>query len=472
MDRGLSAAGMVTLATFINLAAVAIAHAHSAERGIVLLLPTGFYITGGTLAVLASFLLLAVIPDRRIRQLLPADTPAADAPRVTGQAWSLAGFAMLCLLVITGFAGSRDPLANPLPLVLWTGWWVVFSILQCLTGDLWRFINPWSGPARIVRHLLGRGDRLLALPLSTGYLFAIVQFAAFAWFELVSLAPEDPDNLARVVLVYWALNFAAVLAFGDEWLLRGEPFSVFFRLLGTLSPFAPGAPTPAGRRLVWPGRRLVEHPALPLGGVLFVLLTLSTVSFDGFSRTFTWLSWVGVNPLDFQGRSAMTTLNSLGLLLFFAALAAVFLASVWLGCRLANRGEYFLPAAGRLVLTIIPISLVFHCAHYLTQVLVNGQYLVAALNDPLDRGWALLGMDHFHVTTSFLAHFQSVAVIWGFQTAVIVLGHIAGIVMAHRVAMQLFGPGRVAVRSQVFLAALMVGYTLFGLWLLSTPAIG
>ena len=59
--------------------------------------------------------------------------------------------------------------------------------------------------------------------------------------------------------------------------------------------------------------------------------------------------------------------------------------------------------------------------------------------------------------------------IWNAQTATIVLGHVVGIVLAHALALRHSGDGRAAALSQVPLAVLMVFYTLFGLWLLSTP---
>ena len=50
-----------------------------------------------------------------------------------------------------------------------------------------------------------------------------------------------------------------------------------------------------------PGAGLLALPPLPLSGVLFVLLTLSSITFDGFANTFFWLSRVGINPLDYPG---------------------------------------------------------------------------------------------------------------------------------------------------------------------------
>ncbi|RWF68827.1 MAG: hypothetical protein EOS26_26680, partial [Mesorhizobium sp.] len=39
------------------------AFAHASDRGHVLLLPTGYYVAGGALAVAASFLVLALLPS-------------------------------------------------------------------------------------------------------------------------------------------------------------------------------------------------------------------------------------------------------------------------------------------------------------------------------------------------------------------------------------------------------------------------
>jgi hypothetical protein len=224
--------------------------------------------------------------------------------------------------------------------------------------------------------------------------------------------------------------------------------------------------------LGWPGTALLEREPLPLSGVLFVLLTLSSVSFDGLSKTFWWLALGGINPLEYPGRSAVVDRNTIGLLLAFAALAICYWAAVRLGWILGRTRAAFTAALGTLVYSIIPISIAFHFSHYLTAFLVNWQYALIAASDPFGTGLDLFGLGHPHVTTSFLNTYGGVRLIWNLQTAVIVAGHIAAIVLAHLLALRHFGDGRSAARSQLPLAALMVLYTLFGLWLLSTPTVG
>jgi hypothetical protein len=76
------------------------------------------------------------------------------------------------------------------------------------------------------------------------------------------------------------------------------------------------------------------------------------------------------------------------------------------------------------------------------------------------------------VTTVFLNTYGPVRLIWTVEVVAIVLGHVFGIVLAHALVQRHFGPGRNAIASELPLAALMVLYTFFGLWLLSTPTVG
>ncbi|WP_313618147.1 hypothetical protein [Agrobacterium sp.] len=475
--KGFSLKSLISVPILLVLTAEA--HAHGAERGLVMLLPTGFYQTGGALAVLLSFLLLAVVPadwfekghGRFIRL-----APSFSVPKVP---LSCLSFIVLASCVLAGFIAPSDPLSNPLPLIIWTGWWVGFTLLQVLTGNLWPWLNPWTGLVAVMRQVLraGFGKRqYLGLPLCLGFTPAILQFSAFAWFELGSLAPDDPPRLAMAIIIYWLVNFAGILLFGERaWLDRAEPFSVFFRMIGMVSPFAI---LRAGTRDVlvctWPGQRCLKAEPLPPSGVVFMLLTLATASFDGFSETFTWLGFIGVNPLEFPGRSGVMFANTLGLAVSPVLLISLFYMATVAGAWLSGERQVagFKTLSGRLVYSIIPISIAFHAAHYLTLLLVNGQYLLVMMSDPFALGWNLLGMSHWHVTTSFLQNIDDVRFIWMAQTAIIVIGHVVGIVLAHSIALDHFGGAGKTVVSQLLLAALMVFYTVFGLWLLSTPSVG
>jgi hypothetical protein len=329
--------------------------------------------------------------------------------------------------------------------------------------------------------LAGQAKPLLRYPPWLGYWPAIVLFLGFAWFELIDIAPDNPERLAVAVGTYWVFIFIALVLFGEEaWLGQGEPFSVFFRFIGWLSPlvWTPAeADSGTGQKLslAMPGAALLDRGALPPSGVLFILLTLASVSFDGLAKTFWWLGLNGINPLEFPGRSAVLGTNTLGLVLTWEVLAVLYTGAVLLGWWLAGRPVPPRLLLGTLVFSIMPISLGFHFSHYLTALLVNGQYACAAAGDPFGTGFNVLSQGsqgHFHVTTSFLNTYEGTRAIWNAQTAAIVLGHVLAVLLAHETARRAIGDPRAAVLSQLPLAALMVAYTLFGLWLLSTPVAG
>jgi hypothetical protein len=314
---------------------------------------------------------------------------------------------------------------------------------------------------------VGRSRQRKPIDNNWSYLPAIIQFAAFAWFELVYPAPDDPYRLAWVVGLYWLVNFVAMLLVGyDRWTQTGECFSVFFRIISKLGIVSRQG---AAVFLNWPAAKLRDVAPLPMTGVVFLLTALASVSFDGLMRTFWWLDKIGVNPLEFPGRSAVIVPNTFGLAGAIILLAVAFLACVWIGEKLSGEPVGVRPAAGLLVWSIAPIALAYHFAHYLTSLLVNGQYALVALSDPFSRGWNLFGTAHLHVEAGIVMGSRAAWVLWNLQAGAIVLGHVLAVIVAHALANRLHENPKAAMRSQIPLTILMIGYTVLGLWLLSTP---
>ncbi|MER9408056.1 hypothetical protein NKI36_29020 [Mesorhizobium caraganae] len=450
------------------------AFAHASDRGHVLLLPTGYYIAGGALAVAVSFLVLALLPpdalDRFWRRRLRLFT-FSQARRTAVNLLSFAGFVTL---IVAGLFGSRDPLSNPLPLTIWTLVWVGLAIAQGLFGDLWSWLNPWYGPWRIVTRLIGQCDaqaQETRLPAWLGCWPAVILFFAFAWFELIDPAPDDPARLAYAAGLYWLFTFIAMLALGyPNWSRCGEFLTVFFAMVAR---FAPMERDGRGRlTLCWPGAKLLDAAPLPGSGIAFLLLSLSSVSFDGLSKTFFWLGLFDINPLEYPGRTALIGIGSFGLVLTFALLAAAFLLAVILGQRLAGSGHALGEAAGLLVWSIVPIALAYHVAHYLTALLVDGQYAAAALSDPFALGWNLFGTADMQIEAGIVAGAGSAWWLWNVQAGIIIAGHMLAVLVAHGLAWRLHPVPSRAALSQLPLTVLMIAYTIFGLWLLATPTAG
>ncbi|OYX41360.1 MAG: hypothetical protein B7Z02_15790 [Rhodobacterales bacterium 32-67-9] len=435
-------------------------HAHASERMVILTLPTGGYLIGAGAAVALTALLALFagrLPGFAARRLF--DRPVLLPRSVT----SWIGAALLWALVAVGVWGTRDPLENLLPLTVWTVIWVGLTLGSVLFGHLWRDIEPWTGPVRLARRIIGWHGavglaRLGSLPAVAGYL-------AFAWFEIVSLAPSDPLVLARAVAGYYLLILVLAVADGEDWLARGEFMTAYFDMVARIAPLWTET---SGRRVTimagLPGAQVLRLPPLSPSAIGFVTLVLASVSFDGLSETFWWLARLGINPLEFPGRSAVLGTNSVALVLFWGLSAGLILGAIRLGLP---KGTRFRDAAGPLMLAFLPIAAGYHVAHYLVALLTNGQYAVAALNDPFASGAALLGLPDHWVSFGFLSERKGVWAIWTAQFSVILAAHVLAVLLSFRLSENI--ERTQTFRSHLPMTLLMVAYTVFGLWLLSAP---
>lgn len=440
--------------------------AHASEQGFVLLLPTDAYVLAGAASVALTVLLLAVLPGRVLERVFRPRALMRRRPRTGArQVTSMLAFGLMCWLIWVGLNGDRDPLENPMSLFVWTIWWIGFVSLQGLLGDLWRWANPWTGPVALTRKALGIHP-FLRLPAQLGHGLAILTFLGFAAVLLADPAPADPARLATYVGGYWLFAYLGLLAFGPRWLLRAEGFSMLMRNYALMGLF--------GRRgnrvgLGVPGWQVMARRAPPIGVAVFMLLMLGSGSFDGLNETFWWFGLIGINPLEFPGRSAVITQNLVGLLIANCALIGVFTFAVWLGLKLVGAQTRLIRAFCLFAPSIMPIALGYHMAHYFTSFLVDGQYALVALSDPLATGADYLGLGHHFVSTGFFNSQASVRAIWLSQAGAVVAGHILAVMLAHNIALRHFGSNKRAALSQAPLALFMVLYTLFGLWLLASP---
>jgi len=441
-------------------------HAHASNQAFVPLLPTDFYIGAGVAAVALTVLLLISPFLGRVLSATPAISIAKIFEINFQPLTSTCSFLLLAFLTFVGFTGSTDPLVNPLPLYIWTVFWIGLISLHAILGNLWHWINPWSGPYSILRRLT-KWDPPFQLPGQAHYLIAIAGFLTFTLFMLASLSPEDPASLAYVVTGYWIFNLTAMFAFGgDKWLLNCECFTLLTHNFSRMSilGIADGK-----LKIGIPGWKLKEKTVASLSAGLFVVIVFASSSFDGLNETFWWLAFLGINPLEFPGRSGVYWQTISGLLSFNIAMIISFSICVYLGLNFVKKVDEFRNAFHKLAVCIIPIAVAYHIAHFLTTFIVNIQYSLAAATDPWADGSDYLGLGTFYVTTGFFNTLEDVRVIFLTQVIVIVAGHLFSIVSAHNAAMELFQSHRKAVISQLPLAAFMVAYTFFGLWLLAAP---
>ena len=119
------------------------------------------------------------------------------------------------------------------------------------------------------------------------------------------------------------------------------------------------------------------------------------------------------------------------------------------------------------VLTLVPIAVAYHLSHYFSLLLTAGQFVIPLASDPFGFGWNLFGTAGYKVDLGVVSPY----VFWYGAVALIVVGHVIAVVLAHRVALREFGERRAALVSQLPMLALMIAYTMLSLWIMAQPIV-
>ena len=440
------------------LGAPASAQAHGLVQRTNLPIPEWLFGWAAAIVLVVSFAALAVLwPTPRLQE--PGWRPLGAVGRLLGSRaveWGcrLIGLALFVVVVLAGYLGEDFALSNLAPTFILIVFWVGLAFASVLFGDLFRVFSPW-------RSFQFRGRR--PYPEHWGRYPAAIALLAFTWVELVSGWGEDPALLVTVALLYTAYTLAMQVVFGTEtWSQRGEGFAVYFNFFSRMS--------------VWErrGREIGLRP--PLGGlprldpvpgtVLFVVVMIGTVTFDGLSQGSLWrdLSVDLARAIDgvVGAESAPKLAATVGLLLSVAAVGLFYRFGI-AGARSIG-GDLDAPRLRReFIHTLVPIALVYVAAHYLTFLLFEGQAFLYLASDPFGQGWDLFGTASRAIDYTYLS--QDTA--WYLQVGLVVLGHVAALVLAHDRALALYDDARLAVRSQYWMLAVMVGFTSLALWLLA-----
>jgi hypothetical protein len=368
---------------------------------------------------------------------------------------------------------------------VWVVGWVGISLASALVGDVWRLIDPWStifaGFERIYAlfrsaHALG-ANRLYPKWLAAWPALAL--FVGFAWMELVWSGRDVPARLAQAMLAYSLLTWAGMLVFGREvWRAHGEMFSFVFGIFARFGVVAAG-PRASAVEIRPPAVGLLQQRALDPSMTALVVALLATVTFDGFLETPLWAQ-VDLRILDAPEESPLWTVLSLseaqalrlgrtiGLLGFVVLFNAVYYAVCALIAAVTNRSRADVPTiAGSFVLSLVPISLAYHIAHYFSYLAIGGQYIIPALSDPLGRGADLFGTAAYQPDIGIVGPWLQ----WWVAVIAVVVGHVIAVAFAHVTALRFYETRRMALLSQLPMLVLMVGYTMLSLWILSQPIV-
>lgn len=420
--------------------------AHGIGRIRDLPIPGFFFLYGGGAVVLLSFAALGAlwldpVLERQARGVALRRLPALALARVLR---AVTG-ALLVLVVAASFVGTRDGDRNLAPIAVWIVFWLALVPVTLLLGNVWAALSPF-------RLLRGRARR--PYPARLGRWPAAALLFAFVTLELVYPEPSDPRALGAAICAYVFMTVAGIAVFGaTAWLPNGEAFEVYFGLFARLAPC-----TLRGGRVVVrpPLAGLAAFRAGP-GDIAFVSVMLGGVVFDALTRT-TW--WTHVRLTTLTSHAARVPAE----LAFLAGVVAAVAGAYLLAIRFAERLSGGRGLAPLFLGSLVPIALAYSIAHYFTLLVGQGRLIVPISSDPLNRGWDLFGgADYTANLTPLGAH-----AVWYAQVAALVTGHVLGLVVAHDRSVSLF-EGAAALRSQYAMLALMVVFTVGGLFLLSQP---
>jgi hypothetical protein len=416
--------------------------------------PASLAAAGAAVVLVASFAALAALWPRPRLAAAATGRPVPGGDRVVGWlAWPLRLLGVAAFIAAFGatLAGPGDPTQNFAAVAIYVGLWVGVLVASAVLGDVWSALSPFETAAAVGRLSRGHHPDAAAQPLSrAGVWPGVVLLAGFVWLELVHPTPGEPTVLLAAMALYTGVIAVGALWWGRGWIRSAEGFGVLFRLVAAMAPLHRNS----GRlRLRWPLTGLTRVEASPSTTAL-ILLVLGATTFDGVTRQPFWQALAGE-----QTGWAAVPLATAGLVVTVEVVAGVYWLAMREGARITERrtGEL----AHAFAHSLVPIVVAYAIAHYFSLLAFQGQQLLALASDPLDAGWNLLGTAHWSVDYALIS---PTAIAW-VQVGAIVLGHVAGVVLAHDRAVALL-PGPTATRSQVPLLFAMVVYTIGGLLLL------
>ena len=448
--------------------------AHALEQKADLPIPKWLFGWAAAMVLIVSFVALAVLwvtprLEEQNWRPLPRGVGRVLASRGVEIACGAIGLFLLAVVVWAGLAGEQVAPINFAPTFVYVIFWVGFVAASLLFGDVFRAFNPWRAVGRAVGFVArGVGGDALPQPLPyptwLGRWPAVIGVAAFAWLELAYQDATVPRNVALAALVYSVVTWVAMVLYGVErWCDRGEAFSVYFNLFSRISVFERRGDEVGLRR---PLSGLAALEPLP-GTVALVAVMIGSVTFDGLQEGSLWTD-IGPELADFflsLGVSASASIElaaTVGLIGCVVLIGSFYGLGV-LGAWLTVGGESWLRLARGFAHSLVPIALAYVAAHYLTFLLFQGQAIIALSSNPLGRTSDLFGTADRAIDYSLL----NAEATWYLQVAFVVTGHVAALALAHDRALTLYRRGGDAIRSQLFMLAVMVGFTSLALWLLS-----
>ncbi len=437
-NPALRAIALTTVWLLLGAPRVTPVSAHALHGDIDAPLPFAAYLLGAAAVVALSFVFAAISDDR------PLPEPAPGRIRIVWRPlrWSLRllGLMAWAWVVLQTIAGG-DSDAEVASLVLWVFGWVGLALVSALLGPVWTWLDPFSTLHDILAVGFRRGQ--LHLPgrapwhRHTDAWPAVMLLVFFVWLELVGRVGGGRE-LGSVMIGYTLLTLGGMAWYGKErWRGSGEVFSVWYGLLGRLAPYGLAGRPELGKVQRRGFGSALTRERWTTSTLAVVAVATGSVIWDGIAQTQVFRDIVG---------DVHVVIETVMLLAFLGGLTGlVLLVALRVGLTAMGAG-------------LVPVSVGYLTAHYLTYLLTEGQRIVVALSDPFQQGWDLFGTVQFEPRGDFLPS----SLVWTLQVSAVVIGHVVGAWLGHSAVRRSRGEGEDV--SQWPLATLMVAMTVLALW--------
>lgn len=408
-------------------------------------IPVSYYLAGAALTVLASFFIRAFARTERAhpwRQVGGPNLGGRIEGFVRGYLLAVFGLVVAFAVIYWDRGGAGIP-----PLIFWICLIIIPIVLCSVVACLW----PAASPLATIEGLYRFVDEELEPSQPAPAWVAPVLVYGFFWFELVSGKGFDSTAILGVLLAYSA--YVLMLQRTNPWARdEADPLGILFGFAQRIAPLEIRE-----RKLFYRGfvSALDEARPMPLGLFLAVFLLLGSTTLDNVRETAQWFEFV--KAIGFVDMNE-TLLGSIALAAFGIPFFLPFLASVGLARRWAQEPLGWDQTARLFGWSLIPIGIAYVLAH-------NMPLLVIGLPRLIGQVAAGFG------SSLFAEYSPSPLLVWILEIALIVGGHVIGVLAAHRVSVRVAGSHAAAFKSHITLTLLMSLFTISTLWLLSLPIV-
>ena len=345
------------------------------------------------------------------------------------------GVFILSLLILPGLIGNEEAKTSITPLIIWVFLWIGVPVLGLVFGDIYSKFNPLS--------IIPSPEK----KPSTVW-FAAALFLGLTWFELVWRKPGNPTHIGIVFILLMLITTVTRIIFSKA-SIEVDPLHLLHHLYAKLR-FTLSKPI---------YKNMLENIANLSnfkGMEYFILLMIGTVTYDGLRGTTFWYNLFGSSTLDIT----FSTFAFFGINII---IIGSYRFACWFALKVSGEKQDLNNISLLFGHTMLPIAFAYHVTHYLSLLLYESQTILYRLNDPYGIGWNLFGINDVSIN-----YFLTPVALWGIQVFVTLAGHMLSVVLAHDLAIKLFGHQQSDKTQYIFLL-ITVGLTLQALFVLSVP---